>query len=232
MACSAGYSWIGLLGAFLDVWLMRQSAPLAGLIWLLFEQHWLTLVPLLVLLVVFLWSCPDESWSSTAEWKNPIPGCTASISKEVWVVDGVELASLNVKPAASLEKGVLPSWVPTVKEKGKCSDILPKFSLAFSPPWSLALWRGSGPEKPEWLGIRIGLKEHWDREVWGLLITITWALPYCRIPQILFPILPGGLTFSATAADPVHLIYQQPDALIHITASSGAARMHSGIWLL
>lgn len=152
--------------------------------------------------------------------------------KKFWAVDGVELASLNVKPAASLKKGVLPSWVSTVKAKGKCSDILPKSSLAFSPPWRLALWRGSCPEKPKWMGIRIGLKEHWDREVWGFLITVTWALPYCSIPQILFPVLPRGLAFSAAAADPVHLIYQQPDALIHITASCRAARMHGETWLL
>lgn len=40
------------------------------LVWLLFEQPWLTLVPLLVLLVGFLWSYPDESWSSAAERKT------------------------------------------------------------------------------------------------------------------------------------------------------------------
>lgn len=53
------------------------------LVWLLFQQQWLMLVPLLVLLVGFPWSRPDVSWSSVAERKNPIAGCTASISKEV-----------------------------------------------------------------------------------------------------------------------------------------------------
>lgn len=53
---------------------------------------------------------------------------------------------------------MLPSWVPRVKERGECSEILPKSSLAFSPPWSLALWRGFCPEKPKWMGIRVGLK--------------------------------------------------------------------------
>lgn len=61
------------------------------------------------------------------------------------------------------------------------------------------------------------------------LITITWALPYCRIPQISFPVLLGGLAFSATAADPVDLFYQQPDALIDVTASGRRTRMHGGI---
>lgn len=233
MARSAGYSWIGLLGAFLYVWLMRQSAPLAGLslapFWAALTHTgafasapgWLSLVLPRWVLVLCCWKKKPYCWLHSKHLQRSL-SCS-------WCGAGQPECKAS---QLAWRKEYYHLWWPLVKERGKCSEILPKSSLAFSLPQSLALWRGSCPERPEWMGIRVGLKEHWDREVQGLLITITWALSYCRILQILLPILPGGLAFSATAADPVDLICQQPDALIHITVTIRATRMHGGIWLL
>lgn len=123
------------------------------LVWLLCEQHWLTLAASPMVLVGSLWFCPDKSWFPVAERGNTFAGCTARVSKEVWAVAGK--SELNASQQA-WRKECLSSWVFTEEEMGKCSETLPNSSPAFSPPWSLTLQKGSCPEQPQWLGIRVG----------------------------------------------------------------------------
>lgn len=59
------------------------------LLWLLCEQHWLSLAASPMVLVGSLWFGPDKSWPPVAERGNTFAGCTARVSKEVWAVVGV-----------------------------------------------------------------------------------------------------------------------------------------------
>lgn len=85
------------------------------LVWLLCEQHWLSLAASPMVLVGFPWFRPDEPWSPAAERGNTFAGCTARVPKEAWAVVGVYLASLKLTPASKPGERIVhhlgcPQW--------------------------------------------------------------------------------------------------------------------------
>lgn len=87
--------------------------------------------------------CPDESQSPAAEGGNTFAGCTARVSKEV----------LNLVPASEPgERSVrhlgCPQWRKRVSARKLF--LIPPLRGVSDPP------RGSCPEQPKGLGIRVG----------------------------------------------------------------------------